>query len=78
MKQIIYLLRLDFNNTTKIIILDEPSSALDENTRDNIIEFIKYLNSKGKTILLVTHDNFYKQICDKIILFSNDVNPQYQ
>jgi len=78
MKQIIYLMRIDLNENSKIIILDEPSSALDENTRNNIIEFIKYLKSKGKTILLVTHDNFYKEICDKIIIFSNDANPKYE
>lgn len=74
-KQIIHLLRLDLNNISNTVILDEPSSALDDKTRDNISKYIKYINSKGKTIILISHDNFYKNICDKILKFSNDENP---
>jgi ATP-binding cassette subfamily B protein len=74
-KQIIHLLRLELNNRAKVVILDEPSSALDDKSRESVSKYIKYLNSKGKTILLITHDEYYKKICNKILNFSNDTNP---
>ena len=39
----------------KILIADEPTGNLDENTGDEIIELIKSL-TKGKVFILVTHD----------------------
>ena len=74
-KEIIFLLRLEINNFTKILILDEPSAALDQVTRDNVVQYILYLKTKGKTILLITHDIFYKDICDNMLMFSNKDNP---
>ena len=74
-KQIIHLLRLSLNNTSKIVILDEPSSALDDKTRESASKYIKYLKSKQKTILLITHDDYYKNICDNVLKFSNNENP---
>lgn len=74
-KQIVHLLRLDLNDISNTVILDEPSSALDDSTRESALNYIKYLNSKGKTILLITHDDYYKNICDYILKFSNDKNP---
>jgi ABC-type branched-subunit amino acid transport system ATPase component len=74
-KQIIHLLRLTLNDTSKIVILDEPSSALDDKTRESASKYIKYLKSKQKTILLITHDEYYKNICDSILKFSNNENP---
>jgi ATP-binding cassette subfamily B protein len=74
-KQLVHLLRLELNDTSKIVILDEPSSALDDKTRESVSKYIKYLNSKGKTILLITHDDYYKNICENILNFNNDTNP---
>ncbi len=74
-KQIVHLLRLDLNDISNTVILDEPSSALDDSTRESALNYIKYLNSKGKTILLITHDEYYKNVCDYILKFSNDKNP---
>jgi len=74
-KQIIHLLRLELNDRAKVVILDEPSSALDDKSRESVSKYITYLNSKGKTILLITHDEYYKKICKKILNFSNDTNP---
>jgi putative ABC transport system ATP-binding protein len=68
-------LRLSLNNTSKIVILDEPSSALDDKTRESASKYIKYLKSKQKTILLITHDDYYKNICDSVLKFSNNENP---
>jgi len=74
-KQIIHLIRLSLNTTSKIVILDEPSSALDDKTRESASKYINYLKSKQKTILLITHDEYYKKLCDIVLKFSNNENP---
>ena len=74
-KSILHLLRLDLNDNAKIIILDEVTSALDNQSRDNIIEYIKYLKSKEKTILIISHDTFLESIYDMKISFSSLRNP---
>ena len=40
-----------------IILADEPTGALDSNTSGEVMEILKELNSQGKTILIVTHEN---------------------
>jgi len=40
----------------KVIIADEPTGALDEETGHIIVNILKELNNSGKTIILVTHD----------------------
>jgi len=40
-----------------IILADEPTGALDSNTSGEVMEILKDLNSQGKTILIVTHEN---------------------
>jgi zinc transport system ATP-binding protein len=41
----------------EILILDEPSTALDPQTKENFFELMKALNAtRGITILLITHD----------------------
>lgn len=52
---------------SKIILADEPTGSLDEKNRDIILELLKELNNKRKTIILVTHDNYVANQCDRII-----------
>ncbi|KKT54582.1 MAG: ABC-type Mn/Zn transport system ATPase component [Parcubacteria group bacterium GW2011_GWC2_44_22] len=41
----------------ELLILDEPSTALDPQTRNNFFDLLKKLNSESKvTIILITHD----------------------
>jgi zinc transport system ATP-binding protein len=45
-------------NDPEILILDEPTTALDPETRDSFYETLRDLNSNGGvTVLLVTHDS---------------------
>ena len=74
-KKLIHLLRLSLNENPKIIILDEPTNGLDTNTRNNIISFVDYLKSKGNTIILISHDEYLKNISDHILEFYIDRNP---
>lgn len=43
--------------TPPVILADEPTGALDSKTGQEVIEFLKKLNSEGTTIVLITHDN---------------------
>lgn len=76
-KQIVHLLSIDLNTHSKIIILDEVSSAIDNNTKENVSKYIKYLKSKNKTILFITHDDYYRTFCDNVLQFSEKENPNF-
>ncbi len=41
-----------------LLLLDEPSTGLDLETANDVIEFIKFLKSKNKSILVATHNIF--------------------
>lgn len=53
----------------KIIFLDEPTVAVDPQSRNNILEGIKILREKGATIVYTTHYMEEVEIlCDRIII----------
>lgn len=51
----------------KVLILDEPTSSLDESEVKKLFKFMRELKSKGVGIIFVTHflDQVY-EVCDKI------------
>ena len=53
----------------EIMILDEPSSALDQETQDNIFNNLNFLKGK-KTIIVITHNKRTLKYCDKVYEFS--------
>ena len=53
-----------------IMILDEPSSALDEKTQDNIFNNLKFIKGK-KTIIIITHNLKTLRDCNKVYEFEN-------
>lgn len=53
----------------KLIFLDEPTVAVDPQSRNNILEGIKQLRDHGATILYTTHYmEEVEQLCDRIII----------
>jgi len=50
-----------------IILADEPTGSLDEESRDGIIAALRQLKQDGKTIVIVTHDPAVAQACDSTI-----------
>lgn len=59
----------------EVLLLDEPSSALDEETEHLIIEAVaNYTKTNNKTLIMVTHSqNVAKQFSDEIIEIKKDI-----
>ena len=53
-----------------IVLADEPTGSVDPHNREIIINMLKELNKNGKTILIVTHDPYVAEQCDRIITIS--------
>ena len=51
----------------KILFADEPTANLDTASGNSIIELFKELNSRGQTIVMVTHEPEYAKYCDRIV-----------
>lgn len=58
-------------NEPLLILADEPTGALDTKTSAEIMEVFKKLNSEGKTIVIVTHDEKVAEQCGRIIEISD-------
>lgn len=59
-------------NDPKLLLLDEPSSALDPEGRIDVVEIISNLKSQGKTIFLSTHIlNDIERVCDRVGILNN-------
>lgn len=54
-------------NPSSVILADEPTGNLDEKNKNIIIEDLKKMNDAGKTIIVVTHDEEFKRIADRVI-----------
>ena len=58
-------------NDPDIILADEPTGALDSKTSAEIVDVLLDLNSKGKTVIIVTHDLKIAKLCRRIVTISD-------
>lgn len=50
------VISLCLSNNPDLIILDEPTNALDSKTQNKLFEYLKEINSKGTAIIIISHD----------------------
>ena len=67
-------------NEPLIILADEPTGNLDSKSREEIISILKQLDRKGKTIVVVTHEEDIAMQAHRIIQMSDGkiISDEYQ
>jgi putative ABC transport system ATP-binding protein len=58
-------------NHPSIILADEPTGNLDKKSADEIVDLLLKVNQRGNTVLLVTHDERYADLCNKKIVIED-------
>ena len=61
-------------NQPSLILADEPTGALDENTGIKIMQIFRKLHQKGHTFIIVTHDSSVAEMCDRTIKIKDGKN----
>lgn len=50
-----------------LILADEPTGSLDNDNKHDIMRILKELNTAGKTIIIVSHDEYVAELCERTI-----------
>jgi len=58
-------------NNPSIILADEPTGNLDSQTSLGIMEIFTALNKRGKTIIMITHEQDIAQHAERVIVFKD-------
>ncbi len=54
-------------HSPQILFADEPTANLDTASSDTVIDIFKKLNKEGLTIVMVTHEEEYTKVVDRVI-----------
>ena len=54
-------------NNPQIILADEPTESVDKERTEQIVSLFRELAKKGKTVILVSHDEKAVKYCDRVI-----------
>ena len=54
-----------------MILADEPTGSLDKGNANIVIDILKKLNEKGKTVIMVTHDEELKKVGKRVIVLDD-------
>lgn len=67
------VIAIALSNNIKLLLLDEPTTALDEDSKQTILELITNLAQKFNILILfVTHDiDSIKNICEEIVIIKD-------
>lgn len=58
----------------KIILADESTGALDEDTGNDVMKLFQRLKMKDRAIIIVTHDSKVAEYCDRIVYLRDGAN----
>ncbi|SDR94183.1 macrolide transport system ATP-binding/permease protein [Halopseudomonas litoralis] len=54
-------------NDARILLADEPTGALDSKSGHDVLELLKDLHARGKTVIVITHDREVANHADRLI-----------
>ena len=57
----------------KVLLADELTGALDSKTSREVMDLIQKINKKGKTILVVTHEEDIAQMCKRVVRLKDGI-----
>lgn len=60
-------------NNPEVILADEPTGNLDSKTAKDVMKIFKRLHKKGKTIIIVTHDEEVASYAERVIKIRDGV-----
>ena len=63
---------------SKILLMDEPSAALDIAAKEVIHEYIKKFTAGGGIVIIVTHDEGELNLCDRYYILKDGVLSDYR
>ena len=63
---------------SKILLMDEPSAALDIAAKEVIHEYIKRFTAGGGIVILVTHDEGELNLCDRHYILKDGILNEYR
>jgi putative ABC transport system ATP-binding protein len=55
------------SNNPPLLLADEPTGNLDEETGNQVLEIFRELAAEGKTVIMVTHNPEYERIVQRVI-----------
>jgi putative ABC transport system ATP-binding protein len=55
------------SNNPPLLLADEPTGNLDEETGNQVLEIFRELAAEGKTVIMVTHNPEYERVVQRVI-----------